>query len=112
MGTILWIMSFWLGIGDIFAYVDDCFSQEFAERILFYSPYDLHLPTKKVHLLQLWNELGIPHNLLKQEHGEQLTIIGLDVDTRNMMISMPLQTCSDLLVALCDFTHVGQQCPL
>ena len=112
MGAILWIMSFRLGIGDIFAYVDDCFSWEFADRTLFYPPYNLHLPTKQVRLLQLWDELGIPHDLPKQEHGERLTIIGLDMDTRNITISMPLQARSDLLAALWDFTHVGQRQPL
>ena len=90
MGAVLLIVSFRLGIGDIFAYVNDCFSREFADRTLFYPPYDLHLPMKQVWLLQLWDELGIPHNMLKQEHGKQLTIIGLDMDTRNMTISMPL----------------------
>ena len=84
-------MSFRLGIGDIFAYVDDCFSWEFADRTLFYPPYNLHLPTKQVCLLQLWDELGVSHDLPRQEHGEWLTIIRLDVDTRNMIISMPLQ---------------------
>ena len=67
---------------------------------------------KQVRLLQLWDELGFPHDLLKQEHGERLTIIGLDVDTRNMTISMPLQARSDLLTALRDFAHVGQRRPL
>ena len=108
MGAVLWIASFQLGIRDIFAYIDNCFSWEFANRTLFYPPYDLHLPTKKVQLLQLWDELGVPHDLPKQEHGERLTIIGLDVDTRNMTISMPLQACSNLLAALQDFAHVGQ----
>ena len=72
MGTVLWIASFWLDIGDVFAYIDDCFSWEFADRTLFYPPYNLHLPTKQVHLLQLWDELGIPHNLPEQEHGKWL----------------------------------------
>ena len=70
MGAILWIASFWLGIEDIYAYIDGCFSWEFSDRTLFYLPYNLHLPSKQVCLLQLWDELGVPHDLPKQEHGE------------------------------------------
>ena len=70
MGAVQWIMSFWLGIGEVFTYVDDCFSWEFADSTLLYLLYNTHLPTKQVHLLQLWDELGFPHDLLKQEHGK------------------------------------------
>lgn len=65
-----------------------------------------------MHLLWLWHKLGVPYDLLKQEHGKQLTIIVLDVDTMDMMIAMPPQAWSNLLAPLHDFTHVGQQHPL
>jgi hypothetical protein len=66
----------------------------------------------QVHLLQLWDELWIPHEESKQVFGSPLMIIGFDVDPNAMTISMPLEACSDLLATICDFTNPGQHHPL
>ncbi|KIY52462.1 hypothetical protein FISHEDRAFT_35298, partial [Fistulina hepatica ATCC 64428] len=64
------------------------------------------------YLLCLWDRLGIPHERKKQEWGVSLVIIGLLVDTRSMSITMPDQSCLDLITALHAFAIPGQRRPL
>jgi hypothetical protein len=61
MGLVLWIAREIKKIEDMFAYVDDSFSWDFAGNLELYEPYDAFLPEKQVRLLQLWDELNIPH---------------------------------------------------
>ena len=109
MGLVLWIAIFVKGIPDLFAYVDDTFSWEFADNVLWYEPYHRLLPAKQVRLLLLWDELCIPHEDVKQVSGSSLTIIGLDVDPNAMTITMPSQSRLDLLAALRTFARPGQR---
>jgi hypothetical protein len=112
MGVVLWVAIYVYGIRDLFAYVDDSFSWEFAGNMLWYEPYQKHLPAKQVRLLQLWDELSIPHEAPKQVFGSPLTIIGFNVDPNLMTITMPVQAYSDLLAAIREFAHPGQRRPL
>jgi hypothetical protein len=112
MGLVLWIAIFVKGIEDLFAYVDDSFSWEFADNMLWYEPYQKLLPAKQTQLLSLWDELHIPHEESKQVFGSPLMIIGFDVDPNAMTITMPAQSRSDLLTALREFAHPGQRRPL
>jgi hypothetical protein len=112
MGMVLWIAVFVKGIQDLFAYVDDSFSWEFADNMLWYEPYRKHLPAKQAKLLQLWDELHIPHVESKQVFGSTLTIIGFEVDPNAMTITMPDEARTDLLTALRSFAHPGQRRPL
>jgi hypothetical protein len=45
MGMVLWIVIFVKGIDDMFAYVDNTFSWEFANTSEWYEPYHMMLPT-------------------------------------------------------------------
>ena len=101
MGVILWIAIHIKQILDLLAYVDDTFSWEFANNQLWYQPYACSFPAKQTHLLELWDELSIPHEHMKQLFGSQLTIVGLNVDTNAMTITMPQQSCTDLIATLC-----------
>ena len=69
MGIVLWIAINVKHILDLLAYVDDMFSWEFANNLLWYEPYTCHFPAKQALLLQLWDELGIPHEQSKQVFG-------------------------------------------
>jgi hypothetical protein len=110
MGLVLWIAIFVKGISDLFAYVDDSFSWEFADNMLWYEPF--HLPAKQARLLQLWDELCIPHEESKQVFGSTLMIIGFDVDPNAMTITMPTEARLDLLTAIRGFARTGQRRPL
>ncbi|EKM60531.1 uncharacterized protein PHACADRAFT_189656 [Phanerochaete carnosa HHB-10118-sp] len=54
-----------------------------------YNPYHAFFPSKQVKLLLLWDELGIPHKQLKQIFVHSLTIIGFQVDSAAMTITLP-----------------------
>jgi hypothetical protein len=56
---VLWIAVFIKFISDLFSYVDDSFSWEFTDHMEFYVPYQKLMPTKQVHLLLHFNELGM-----------------------------------------------------
>ena len=88
MGVVLWIAIFVKGIHDLFAYVDYSFLWEFADNMLWYEPYQKFLPVKQTKLLQLWDELRIPHEESKQVF-RSLMIIGFNVDPNTMTITMP-----------------------
>jgi hypothetical protein len=99
MGLVLWIAFFVEGISDLFSYVDDSFSWEFADNMVWYEPYHKLLPTKQARLLLLWDQLNIPHEESKQVFGSPLMIIGFDVDPNAMTITMSRTAWSDLLTA-------------
>ena len=109
MGVVLWIAIHVKQILDLLAYVNNTFSWEFADNLLWYQPYACSFPAKQTHLLELWDELSIPHEQMKQLFGSPLTIVGLDVDTNAMTITMPQQSCADLITTLCGFACVGQR---
>ena len=77
---VLWIAVFIKHIHDLFAYVDDPFLWEFADRVTFYVPYQKLLPTKQAQLLTLFDDVGVPHEEQKQVFGSPLQIIGFEVD--------------------------------
>ena len=112
MGLVLWIAISIKGIQDLFTYMDDSFSWEFADNTLWYEPYQKFLPAKQVCLLQLWDELQIPHEAPKQIFGSPLMIIGFKVDPNAMTITMTKEARTDLLVALRHFAHPNQRRPL
>ena len=85
MGVVLWIAIFVKGIHDLFAYVDYSFSWEFADNMLWYEPYQKFLPVKQTKLLQLWDELQIPHEESKQVFCS-LMIISFNVDPNTMTV--------------------------
>lgn len=112
VGIILWIAIHIKLILNLLAYIDDTFSWEFADNLLWYKPYGCHFPAKQTRLLELWDKLGIPHEHLKQLFGSRLTIVGLDVDTNAMSITMPEQSRTDLVEAVRSFANLAQRCTL
>ena len=97
---VLWIAVFVKLIHDLFAYVDDAFSWEFADRVTYYTPYHKFLPTKQTQLLSLFDDVGIPHEERKQVFGSPLQIIGFEVDPNDMTITMPIAARDELVSAI------------
>jgi hypothetical protein len=106
---VLWIAIFVKHIHDLFAYVDDAYSWEFADRVTFYSPYQKFLPTKQAQLLSLFDDLGVPHEERKQVFGSPLQIIGFEVDPSSMTITMPLAARDELVSAVRAFANPRQR---
>ncbi|KAH8930082.1 hypothetical protein BT69DRAFT_1185977, partial [Atractiella rhizophila] len=71
------------------------------------------LPLRQAQLLALWERLGIPYDWKKQLHGRQLEIIGFDVDTPNLLLTLTVQKKEEFVAALREFVRVpGRKRPL
>ena len=77
--------------------MDDAWSYEKDPTLAFYEPHDAWFQQKQVKLLQLYNELGLPHIQKKQLFSCTLEIIGLIVNPINMTIMMSNRSCEDLM---------------
>ena len=88
MSLVPWVALYIFSIDHLKDYIDDSFSFERADQSIYYLPYQATYPAKQARLLQLWDELGIPHDKAKQEFGPVLRIIGLEVDPNAMTVTM------------------------
>ncbi len=84
-----WVREWELSIKDLLHYVDDAFNVTFSESLTFYAPYNHHIPSNQVHFLCLLDDIGIPHEDMKQQFGSSLEIIGLTVDLQTLSVTMP-----------------------
>jgi len=100
MGLITWIAINERQIEHLKLYVDDSFSFDLASSTATYGPYRKKYPKKQVKLLQLWDELGIPHEEKKQLYGEQLVILGFQVDANKMTITLSKEKLDDIVQAI------------
>ncbi|EJD38483.1 hypothetical protein AURDEDRAFT_72077, partial [Auricularia subglabra TFB-10046 SS5] len=105
MALVLYVAVYVRGIDSLLVYVDDTFSfDDFADLVL-YEPYNMIMPLKQARLLNLWDEIGLPHSADKQVHGSPLRIIGLDVDPNAMTIAYPEEQRRELIRKIRDFVH-------
>jgi hypothetical protein len=103
---VSWIAKRKREIENLGAYSDDSFGVQLMSQLSYYEPYNAYFPTNQTVLLKLWDELGIPHKFEKQMFGQTLTIIGIEVDTVNMTLTLPSESRSDLLQHLKEFARV------
>ncbi len=104
-GLVCWIMIHECKIGDILHYVNDAFSASFSHDLSLYQPYNCLMPTPQVKFLKLLDEIGLPHESAKQQHGCVLEIIGFEVDLLRMAITLPPDAKSWLVSVICDFVQ-------
>ena len=104
MGLVLWIAIFIKLILDLFGYIDDNFSFDEEGNVQWYEPYKCYYPTKQTKLLELWDEIGLPHEKSKQEYAPVLRIIGFMVDPNLMRVSMDEEDRMKLIQHVTDFT--------
>jgi hypothetical protein len=104
---VIWIAINVKGIELLFAYVDDEFSFDLTGNVSYYAKYNKYLPKKQTKLLQLWDELGIPHKEKKQLSGTPLKIIGFDVDANKLTYTMSEIWKKELIVAIRHFTSLS-----
>jgi len=76
-------------IDALLAYVDDNFGHDANPDLSFYTLIPHFFPSKQVSLLELWERIGLPHERKKQEYSHSLFIIGFQVDTVSMTITLP-----------------------
>ena len=105
LAAVIWIAEK-RGITDLRAYIDDVFSVQLGLHFSRYEPYDVSFPERQTRLLLLWDELGVLHELPKQLFGEQLLVIGFQMDTVAMTMSMSLEARDELCDAITVFCSV------
>lgn len=76
---------------------DNSFGVNDKDDFTLYEPYNCLMPSNQVKLLQLWDELQIPHKKKKQVFGSPLTIIGILVDPNEMTMTLLSDAKSDLI---------------
>ena len=101
---MIWIAIFIKSITDLFGYIDDNFGFEEEGNVLWYQPYQCYYPSKQTKLLQLWDEISLPHDKSKQEYAPTLRIIGFMVDPKLMRVSMDDEDRQKLIQRVKDFT--------
>jgi hypothetical protein len=97
---IAWIIKYVKEILGIFTYVDDSSGAEFEGELTYYAPYNKLMPSKQVALLQVWDELGVPHKEKKQVYGSPLTIIGIEVNPNTLTLTLPSESRQSLIEEL------------
>jgi hypothetical protein len=103
MSLVAWIAIHHTLIEALKLYMDDSFSFELAGKTLYYEPYQCDYPEKQTRLLQLWDELGVPHDRPKQVFGSPLTVIGFEVDPNAMSATLPSHKKDELVKHLRQF---------
>ena len=102
---VLWIGIYVKNLPGLLHYVDDAFAFNPDEELAYYGPYDAYYPKKQSALLCLFDEIGIPHKKRKQEYGQNLTIIGLQVSLDSMSITMPDDKRENLVKEISQFIN-------
>jgi hypothetical protein len=103
---VAWIADRERDIEDL-VYVDDSFGVEEEGYVVLYVPYGVELPLQQTCLLELWDELGVPHKQKKQVHGSQLTILGIEIDVNNLTFTLPQESKDRLSKELADWCQRG-----
>ena len=101
---VAWVARF-VRLVESLVYVDDSFGAEDdgqMELYSLYSPYNQWYPVQQLEarLLNLWDELGIPHKQKKQLFGSRLSILGIEVNANSLTFSLP-QESKDRLQKSC-----------
>ena len=69
-------------------------------NVVWYHKYQKLMPINQVKLLTLWDKLWIPHEPHKQLFRDKLTIIGIEVNTNSLTLTLPVPVLEDLLAEL------------
>lgn len=103
MALVSWIAKKIRKIELLCTYADDSFGLDLADNLTFYPPYCKFMPSNQVKLLQLWDEINLPHKESKQVFGLMLAIIGIEVDAIALSMAMPPDSLVELTTAIHDF---------
>ena len=109
-GLICWIAVRKLDIDGLNVYMDDFFSWDFADNLTHF--HGMLRPCRQVQLLILWDHISCPYEDKKQEHGEQLKIIGFWVDANRGSISLSPGTVADIVARVSDFLAHPRRSPV
>ena len=103
MALVSWIAKKKRNIELLGTYADDSFGPDLADKLVLYPPYHKLMPSNQVKLLQLWDEINLPHKESKQVFGSTLTVIGIEVDAIALSMTMPPDSLFELTTAIREF---------
>ena len=103
MSLVSWIAKKKRNVDFLATYSDDSFGPALANDFTWYRPYNKFIPTNQAKILELWDEINLPHKEKKQVSGSTLTIIGIEVDANNLTMTMPPELLQDLITAIREF---------
>ncbi|KAJ3567659.1 hypothetical protein NP233_g6222 [Leucocoprinus birnbaumii] len=88
---ILWAAEHVRDVDNPSTYIDGHPGLNYEGEVELYHGYEIPkwLPRGKARLFAFWNDLGVPHEEEKQEHGPCLDYLGLHIDTVDLTITMP-----------------------
>nr|VWP00840.1 Argininosuccinate lyase (ASAL) (EC (Arginosuccinase) [Ganoderma boninense] len=97
---VAWIAVNKRGVSMLVNYVDDSAGIQLRKLVEWYFRYGMYIPRDQARLLRLWDDLGLAHDLPKQEHDLQLTWIGFMIDVQTSYATLPNDARLKLLAAL------------
>ena len=97
---VTWIAKEIKRIRYLSGYVDDSSGCGRQDDRLIYEPYGRDYPRDQVVLMNLWDELGIPHKPHKQVNGSPLPVIGITVDANQLSLALSDEAKADLISEL------------
>ena len=106
---VCWLALYVKGIQHLKCYIDDNCSFVRLGDVKFYRKYNRYFPSDQTKLLELWDELGLPHEEKKQIYGPIIPFIGFDVDPNSMTVSISDERRHDLLAKVRDFSKSGKR---
>ena len=106
---VCWIALHVKNIQHLKCYIDDNCSFARLGDVKYYPKYRRYFPTDQTKLLELWDELGLPHEEKKQIYGPIIPFIGFDVDPNAMTVSINDERKHDLLDKVRDFAKSGKR---
>ena len=77
--------------------------------VKYYPKYWRYFPTDQNKLLELWDELGLPHKEKKQIYRPVIPFISFDVDPNAMTVSISDDRHHNLLDKVLDFAKSGKR---
>ena len=105
---VCWIALYFKGIPHLKCYIDNNCSFACLGDIKFYRKYNRYFPSDQTKLLELWDELSLPHEEKKQIYGPIIPFIGFDIDPNSMTVSISNERHHDLLNKVPDFSKSGK----
>ena len=105
-GLLAWAVVHVKGSAAQLHYMDDYFGIALASQMRHFARYPSRLwPEPQAALLELWDEVGIPHEEDKQDYSfVSLPIIGLDVNVLERSIRFPAESRAELIAEIENFT--------
>ena len=76
--------------------------------VKYYKPYGRYFPSDQTKLLELWDEISLPHVEWKQIYGPTVTFIGFEIDPNAMTISISQEWKQTLINQVIDFAQPGK----